>query len=99
MKKTLAVFAIFAAVGLAEDVTGFIGDSMCGAKHKGATAADAKCASGCIKKGDKAVLVTSDGKVYKIDDASQAKVAKFVGKTATLSGNVSGDTISVDSVK
>jgi hypothetical protein len=99
MKKTLAVFAIFSASMFAKDITGFIGDSMCGAKHKAGTEADAKCASGCMKKGDKAVLVTKDGQVYKIDDASQAKVASSVGKTVTLSAKVTGDTLTVNSVK
>jgi len=99
MKKTLALFAIFSLSAFAAEITGFVGDSMCGAKHKGGTEADAKCASGCMKKGDKAVLVTSDGKVYKIDDASQAKVAKVVGKTVTVNGNVDGDTLTINSVK
>lgn len=72
---------------------------MCGAKHAKATAADAKCATSCIKKGDKAVLVTSDAKVYKIDDASQAKVADMVGKTVTVNGKVKGDTITIASIK
>jgi hypothetical protein len=99
MKKTLALLTIFAASSFAAEITGFIGDSMCGAKHKAGTAADAKCATGCIKKGDKAVLVTSEGKVYTIDDAGQKKVAKFVGKTATVTGDVSGESITVESIK
>ena len=99
MKKSLAMLAIFAASSFAADVTGFIGDSMCGAKHKAAAAADATCASTCIKKGDKAVLVTTDGKVYTIDDAGQKKVASFVGKTATITGDVTGDSIKVASIK
>lgn len=99
MKKTLAVFAIFSASIFAKDITGFVGDSMCGAKHVKGTDADAKCATGCIKKGDKAVLVTPDGKVYKIDDASQAKVADSVGKTVTVNAKVAGDTLTIASVK
>ncbi len=99
MKKTLAVFAILSASTFGATISGFIGDSMCGAKHAGATAADTKCATGCIKKGDKAVLVTKDAKVYQIDADSQAKVADFVGKTVTISGKVNGDTITVASVK
>ena len=99
MKKTLAMLVIFAASSFAAEITGFIGDSMCGAKHKAATAADAKCASTCLSKGDKAVLVTSEGKVYSINDADQKKVASFVGKTATITGDVSGDGITVASIK
>ena len=99
MKKTLTMLVIFAASSFAAEITGFVGDSMCGAKHKAAAAGDATCATTCIKKGDKAVLVTSEGKVYTIDDAGQKKVANFVGKTATITGDVSGDSIKVASIK
>jgi len=99
MKKTLTMFVIFAASSFAAEITGFIGDSMCGAKHKAAAAGDASCATTCVKKGDKAVLVTSEGKVYTIDDAGQKTVASFVGKTATITGDVSGDSIKVASIK
>jgi hypothetical protein len=78
---------------------GFIGDSLCGAKHKAASAADATRATTGLKGGDKAVLVTSEGKVYTIDDAGQKKVASFAGKTATITGDVSGDSIKVASIK
>jgi hypothetical protein len=99
MKKTLALFAIFTASTFAAEITGFVGDSMCGAKHAKAGPADAKCAATCMKKGDKAVLVTPDAKVYTIDADSQAKVADFVGKTVTINGKINGDTITVASVK
>jgi outer membrane protein assembly factor BamB len=99
MKKTLTLLAIFAASSFAAEITGFIGDSMCGAKHKAGTAADAKCATSCMTRGDKAVLVTSEGKVYTIDAAGQKKVASFVGKTATITGDVSGDSITIASIK
>ena len=93
------MFVIFAASSFAAEITGFVGDSMCGAKHKAGTAADAKCAATCISKDAKAVLVTSEGKVYTISDADQKKVASFVGKTATVTGDVSGDSIAVASIK
>ena len=97
--KTLAVFAIFSASMFGAEITGFIGDAMCGAKHAKGAEADAKCAASCIKKGSKAVLVTKDAKVYTIDADSQAKVADFVGKTVTVNGKVKGDTLTIDSVK
>jgi hypothetical protein len=99
MKKTLALFAIFTVSSFAAEITGYVGDSMCGAKHVKGSEADAKCSAACMKKGDKAVLVTPDAKVYKIDDASQAKVASMVGKTVTINGKVDGDTITIASVK
>ena len=99
MKKTLVLFAIFAASSFAAEITGYIGDSMCGAKHAKGTEADAKCSATCMKKGDKAVLVTPDAKVYSIDAAGQKKVASYVGKTVTISGKIDGDAITVGSVK
>ena len=99
MKKTLALFAIFTASTFAAEITGYVGDSMCGAKHVKGTEADAKCSATCMKKGDKAVLVTPDAKVYSIDAAGQKKVAAFVGKTVTIDGKVDGDTIVVASVR
>ncbi len=99
MKKTLALLTIFAASSFGAEITGFIGDSMCGAKHKAGTAADAKCATACLGRGAKAVLVTPEGKVYTIDDAGQKKAAEFVGKTATVTGDVSGDSITITSIK
>ena len=99
MKKVLILLALAAASTFAAEISGFIADSSCGAKHAAGTAADAKCAQGCIKKGGEAVLVTKDGKVYKIDSASQAKAKQFAGKTVSVNGSVSGDTLSIESIQ
>lgn len=102
MKRVLmVVLAIFAlsCVALAEEWTGYIADSNC-AKSKGAAvAADAHagCAQGCIKKGAAAVLVTSEGKVYKI--ANQDKVTDHAGHKVTLTGKLEEGTITVEDVK
>jgi uncharacterized protein YdeI (BOF family) len=102
MKRVLiVVMAVFALsfVALAEDWTGYIADSKC-AQAKGAGAASdshAGCAQGCIKKGAAAVLVTSEGKVYKI--ANQDKVAEHAGHKVTLTGKMENDTITVEDVK
>ena len=63
---------------------------------KGAKDAHADCAASCVKGGASPVFVT-DGKVYKIDDAS--KVADHVGHKVTISGDIKGDTVHVESVK
>ena len=99
MKKAFVLFTLVSMSAFAAEITGFIGDASCGAKHAGATAADAACAQSCAKKGGAAVLVTPDAKVYKLDAASKDKVASFVGKTATVEGSVKGDTITVESIK
>ncbi|MBV8907274.1 MAG: hypothetical protein JOZ22_26830 [Acidobacteriia bacterium] len=98
MKKALALIGLAAGISasaMAADVTGYIIDQMCSgnAKMRG----DVECANKCIKGGSPAVLVTEDGKVYKIAD--QAKVTPDAGKKVTLTGKLNGDTISVDKVK
>jgi hypothetical protein len=56
-----------------------------------------QCAQSCLRRGAAAVLATDDGKIYKITE--QDKVKDSAGKKVTVSGKLTGDTISVDSVK
>ena len=102
MKKVLVLLTLVFAlsfVALAEEWTGYIADAGCAAKQgaKAASEKHANCASKCIKGGAAAVLVTEEGKVYKIAD--QDKVADHAGHKVTISGKMDGDSIKVDSVK
>jgi len=99
MKKLAGLLALAGMSAFGAEITGFVGDASCGAKHANASEASAACAQKCIKGGSDAVLVTKDGKVYKLDSASQAKAKSMAGKTVTVSGDVSGDTITVASMK
>lgn len=99
MKKLIGLFALAGISAFGAEITGFVGDVSCGAKHKDASDASAACAKRCVGRGDQAVLVTPEGKVYKIDSASQAKAKEFVGKTVTVSGEVKDDTVVVASIK
>ena len=94
----MLVFAI-SLVAMADEWTGYIADSKCAAKQGAKAASDghAGCAQGCIKKGDSAVLVTSEGKIYKI--SNQDKVTEHAGHKVTLTGKMDGDTITVADVK
>jgi len=94
MKKVLAVFAFAAMSATAADFKGMITDAKC---STGPKAKDAACAAKCIKGGDSAVLLTDDGKIYKIAD--QDKVTAHAGHMVTITGKLDGDTIKVDSVK
>src|SRR3974390_352174 len=98
MKTALAVLGLAAGLSgraFAADITGYIIDKQCAgiAKMRG----DEACATKCIKGGSPAVLVTDDGKVYNISE--QDKVVPNAGKKVTLTGKLTGDTISVDKVK
>ena len=74
-------------------------DSNCAAKQGAKAAADghANCATKCIKGGAAAVLVTPDGKVYKIHN--QDAVTEHAGHKVTITGELKGDTIEVADVK
>jgi hypothetical protein len=90
---------VFAFSALAGEYTGYIADSNCATKQgaKAASEDHASCAAKCIKGGAAAVLVTAEGKIYKI--AEQDKVKDHAGHKVTLTGTLDGDTIKVESVK
>lgn len=97
MKRTLAVAAAIlsfaAASALAADskLTGYISDSMCGAKHMGTGAA---CAKKCIEGGSDPVFVDASSKtVYKIDNPDAVKA--YYGAKVSVSASTSDDKKSV----
>jgi hypothetical protein len=85
----------FAASGLAAEYKGFVEDEKCSTNP--AMKGDAACAQKCIKGGSPAVLVTPDGKIYKI--SNQDKILASAGENVTVTGKLKGDTLTVDSVK
>jgi opacity protein-like surface antigen len=97
--KKLSVLAALAAglsvSAMAADWTGYIIDQNCAGKKE--MLGNVACAQSCIKRGSPAVLVTDDGKIYKIAD--QDKVKEAAGKKVTLTGTLNEDTIKVESVK
>ena len=97
MKKILISAGLFSGMALsalAASYTGYIIDDSC-ASNKGMWG-NVQCAQTCIKRGAKAVLVTSDGTIYQIAD--QDKVVPEAGKKVTVNGTLTGKTIKVDSV-
>ena len=98
MKKftVLATLALgLSGLAMAAEFKGFVEDTACSTKAE--MKADAACAKKCIKGGSPAVLVTADGKIYKI--ANQDKIVAHAGENVTVSGSVKDDTITVDTVK
>jgi hypothetical protein len=101
MKKFAIATMMFASLGavsaMAENMTGFVGDSQC--KHDGSGAKDVACSKACVqKKGADPVFVT-DGKVLKFDADSAAKAKALAGEKVTIDGSVSGDTVTISSIK
>jgi opacity protein-like surface antigen len=90
---TLAFGLVSAA--MAADFTGFVEDTNCSTKP--AMKDDADCAKKCIKGGSPAVLVTADGKVYKV--SNQDKIVSHAGENVTVTGSLKGDTLTIEAVK
>jgi hypothetical protein len=98
MKKFTVVASLLlglSALAMADEFKGFVEDTACSTKAEMKNNAD--CAKKCIKGGSPAVLVTADGKVYKI--ANQDKIVAHAGENVTVSGTAKGDTITIASVK
>lgn len=102
MRKLALGFTFVSALAItamAAEWSGYISDAGCAAKQGAKVAADshAGCAKGCLKKGDKAVLVTPDGKIFQI--VNQDKVVEHGGEKVTLVGEIDADNITVSEVK
>ena len=98
MKKFTVLAALtlgVSALAMAADFKGFVEDTACSTKAE--MKADADCAKKCIKGGSPAVLVTADGKIYKI--SNQDKIVAHAGENVTVTGTLKDDTITVASVK
>jgi hypothetical protein len=97
MKITAAALMIMGlAVSLiAETFTGVVMDEKCSGIASMKT--NVECINKCIKGGSPAVLVTSEGKVYKV--ANQDKILPSAGKNVSVDGKLVGDTITVATVK
>jgi putative cell wall-binding protein len=95
----LCVAFMMISVAFAADATtvnGFVSDSKCGAK--GANAGAAECTKKCIKGGAKMVVVTDkDQKVLTVDNPDA--LTGHEGHHVAVTGQVSGDSIHVESVK
>jgi len=103
MKKGIALFVLIAASAAVSaraadsSVTGWISDSMCGAKHAGTGAA---CAKKCIEGGEKPVFVDADKKaVWSIDNPDAVK--DYAGSHVTIHGtiNEASKSVHIDSVE
>ncbi len=102
MKKLLSIsilgLSFLSASAMAQTFKGIVADSMCAHNNlaKASTPAHAACAKKCIKMGSPAVLIVGT-KIYAVSNAS--KLNPFAGKTVTVNGTLSGNTITVQSVK
>lgn len=84
------------AMAAPQSFTGTLSESMCGAKHMMAGKTDAECTRACIKANSKYALV-ADKKIY-ILSGREEDFSTLAGKRVRVTGENSGDTISVQSI-
>lgn len=77
-----------------QKLSGYIGESKCGAKNH-----DAECVKKCIDSGAKPVFVDAQNKVWSIDNADA--VSKYYGDHVKVVATVdtTGDSIHINKVK
>ena len=99
----LAGAASFAPAAAAT-MKGTISDSMCGASHaqmkdahKDAKMTDSDCTLACVNHGAKYVFF-SEGKGYQISNQNLPALMKEAGEHVAVTGDVSGDTITISHV-
>jgi hypothetical protein len=78
-------------------LSGYIVDLSCAKRGKGMWV-NAECVARCIRDGDKAVLVTEEGKIFHITNPDKITPESY-GQVVILTGKTQGDTITVDAVK
>lgn len=100
MKKFTQFMLLFATVSatfaFAEDITGYVSDAHCGAKHSTVSAANSKCVAGCLKGGDP--VLVSNGKVLTFDADSKEKAKAHAGENVKIDGSLEGDTVKISSI-
>lgn len=102
MKKlilgSLMAASLCSFVAFADDLSGFVSESMCGAKHSSPSAAATKCIDKCLKGGSDPVLV-KEGKVYTFDADSKDKAKAFAGDNVKIDGSMDGDVVKISSIE
>lgn len=92
----VVLIAAVVATAATQTFTGVLSDSMCGAKHMVPGKTDAECTRYCVKAGAKYAVVV-DKKVYTLA-GPQDQLSPLAGKRVRITGEKSGDTITVKTI-
>ncbi len=92
----MAIMAtMFAAACFSAEISGTVSEAGCGAKHAAGGPGAEKCVSACVRKGAAPVLVEGE-RILKFSNAE--KVMDHLGKKVKITGTISGDTVTVESI-
>ncbi|MGI9074910.1 MAG: hypothetical protein ACR2JB_27170 [Bryobacteraceae bacterium] len=92
----LLITSVAAFSQSSQTLTGTVTDTMCGAKHMMTNVTPAQCTRECVKQGSDYALV-SDGKVYTLKGDTK-QIDKYAGEAVTVTGKVTGSTVTVNSI-
>ena len=103
MKRVLIIvfvlaFAVGAASAFAEELTGVITETKCGAAHKAGTDKDISCIKSCAKSGAGKLALLAGDKLYTITNPEKATgheghTVKVTGKTDDSAKTVTIETL------
>lgn len=99
-----SMLGVMSASAADQTWTGKISDSMCGAKHNTAAEhntkgmSDRDCTLGCVKDHNAKYVFVSGGKVYSVGNQDFGDLQVHAGHTVKLTGDMSGDTITVSKI-
>ena len=94
----IAFSSLNARAASKQKFTGEVGDAMCGRKHMDGPAAE--CTRTCVAHGSNFALIVGE-KIYILQTSDKSVLSaldKQAGKTATVTGVLTDDTIEVSSV-
>lgn len=102
MKKIFAslmimtALAAIPAMAATTTLTGVVTDDMCGKKHMMEGKPDAVCIRACVKEGSN-LAVLANGQMYVLAGKTQ-EVNALAGQKVTVSGELKGSTLTVNSI-
>lgn len=100
----VSVLGAMSAPAADQTWTGKISDSMCGAKHNtsaehgGKKLSDRECTLACVKDHSAKYVFVSAGKVYNVANQDFAALQEHAGHMVKLTGEMSGETITVSKI-
>ena len=95
----LPIVLLSTAIGRAQPIQlrGTVTDAMCGKHHMMKNASPAECTRACVKSGSDFALLSND-KLYTLR-GDKAQMDKFAGAEVIVSGDMSGNSITVRQIK
>ena len=81
----------------ADEFNGFVSSEACVRERR--TTLDEECAKSTVSRGARPVFVRSDDRTFLIADGDEDRMRDYAGYKVTISGQIDGDRVRIESVK